>query len=392
MFWIGSDNPDGRSFHGISTPRGGSYNSYLILDDKPALIDAANKPFFSGYLRSLQSAIDPSEIAYIIINHAEPDHTGALTQLLTLCPKAVVVCSEKGKELLVAAYGLSCDFLVVSDGDEISLGKYTLRFIADPMVHWPETIMTYCVEKKALFSGDLFGTEISHEALFADEMQPFDDLTRDYFALVMRPLLHSVKRAIDKAKGLELSFLCPSHGPVYRKDIDKIIQRYEYLSGDPQEDKVLVVYETIWSSNRDMAKKIACGIQDAGFCAEVYRLSESNMVELMAQALTSKGIILGSLTILGGYHPLFETLFCFLKLNCQQAKKAAVFGTYGWSSAAVSKLTKRLEEDLKYDVLEKIDMRFGPKTPEDLNDLYGFGRSFVEKIKADDPARKSDKG
>ncbi|MGM5488905.1 MAG: FprA family A-type flavoprotein [Nanobdellota archaeon] len=373
LHWIGVNNPEGRDFHGISTPRGGSYNSYLLSDEYPTLIDGTHQRFLDGYLESLKEVMNPQGIKYIVINHAEPDHSGALNELVSLTG-ATIVCTEKCRELL-EAMGISAEFRTVGNNEEMSIGSLTLRFIMDPMVHWPETMMTSVPEEKVLFSGDLYGTEIAHEALFADEMEDFSELSRDYFALVMRPLHMSVKQAIKRTRELELELLCPSHGPCHR-DL-RIIDYYERMCTSPEEDKVLIMYASIWGSSKRMAEQLAAGVRAEGMEACVRDICKTNMVSLMAEALTSKGLMLGSLTMLGMYHPLYETVFAFLKLN-NQHKKAFVFGTYGWSSAACRGLTQKLSE-LRYEIVGERDLRFG--RPEEEKQLVEDGRQFAIKLK-----------
>ncbi len=370
------DNPKGRDFHGIPTPRGGSYNSYLIVDDKPALIDGTNKQFMDDFMESLQYVLDPKKIQYIIINHAEPDHAGALKEICRICENAKIICSAKAKEFIDNESGPDCEFIIASEGDEIVLGKRRLRFFMDPMVHWPETMMSYLLPEKALFSGDLFGTEVGHEKLFADEMHEFSILTRDYYALVMRPFHKAVLKAIEKVEKMEIDLLMPSHGPVYRKDIAQIVGYYRWLSEIPEEKKVAIIYNSIWHSTERMAHAIADGIKEAGYEAVILNLHTENLVKIMAEALTSKAIALGSLTILGSYHPQFESLFVYLKLNNQPGKRCAVFGTHGWVAQAVPQLKKKLEE-LEYNVMDAVDYRFGPKTEEHLSRLKEIGHKLA---------------
>ena len=377
LYWIGVDNPEGRDFHGIQTPRGGSYNSYLLMGDEPILVDATGIDFIEGYMESLRSVIDPKRIAYIIINHAEPDHTGALREVMAACPDAKVVCTAKCKEFLYHALGIKPEMIEIEKEQDMDLGGKKVRFMPHPMIHWPETMMTYLPDEKVLFSGDLFGTEISHEHLFADQMEPFNELTRDYFAIVMRPFHMMVMKAIEKVRALQVELLCPSHGPVYRKDIPSIVDTYERLAAEPEEDRVCIIYCSIWHSSERMAHEISLGIQEAGGESRMFDLMQAPFVTLMAECLTSKAVVLGSLTILGGYHPLFEALFPFLKLNDQKGKKAGVFGSYGWVSAAVPKLKKKLGE-IEYDVVDTVECRFGPTTDEDLKALRDFGKKMEE--------------
>ena len=380
VYWIGMDNPEGRDFHGINTVRGGSYNSYLIVDDKPAIIDGTNTKFLEKYLESLKTVIEPEKIAYIIINHAEPDHAGAMKEISEACKNAKIVCTEKCKDFVIAAFGVEKEFIIVNSGDEINLGKKTLIFYPDPMVHWPETMMTYLKEDKILFSADLFGTEIAHESHWADEMKPFLSLTRDYFAIVMRPYAIAVKKAIDNARTMEISILAPSHGPLYRKDIARIVEYYEKLAVNPEDDKILIVYYSVWNSTQKMANLIAQTAIEEGFDVAMYDLGGANYVELMAQAMTSKGIALGCLTIVNNYHPYFDALFPFLRINNQKNKPAIVFGTHGWAGASVKNLIEKLKE-INFNVVDSVDLRFGPRNEEDNLKVRELGKKLIQAVK-----------
>ena len=380
IFWLGVNSPDSRHFHGIPSPRGGSYNSYLILDGQPTIIDGTNKPFFDGYVESLKSVIDPLKVAYIVVNHAENDHAGAMKEITELCRNAKVVCTEKGKEFLETAFGVKAEFHIVKENDELSIGKRKMRFIMDPMVHWPETMITYLVEDKIVFTADLFSTEIGHEHLFADEYEPFEDNTLDYFSLIFRPYHTSVRRAVDSVKKLELSMIAPSHGPVYRKGMDKIIAYYDKLLDHPEDNKVLIVYYSIWSSTQKMAQKVAEGVQAEGFEAKVVDIYGAEMVDLMSQALTSKAIALGSLNMINHYYPLFDALFKFLEMNSQKGKKAAVFGSHGWAPLSAHKLKAGLEA-IGYNVVGDVDLLFGMRSPEDEAKLVELGKSLVRAVK-----------
>ncbi len=366
--WIGVNAPDSRDFHGIATPRGGSYNSYLIRAEKPAIIDGTNTPYLEQYMRSLSSMIDPAAIRYIIINHVEPDHTGALPKLLLSCPDARIVCTPKAQEFLAAQYGIDREFIPIDGLKELDLGNMKLRFMPDPMVHWPETMMTYLVDEKMLFSADLFGTEISHEHIFADEYEDYGRLLLYYFAIVMRPVSATVKAAIDKVRQMDLNYIAPSHGPVYRNNLHEIIDVYEMLATKPEQDKVFIAYASIWHGTQKMAEKIAEGVRQAGSEAVVYDALASNHVEMMAEAMISKAIAVGSLTIVGNYHPALDTLFGFLKLNNQKGKKMAVFGSHGWYPAAVPKLADKAD-DLGYELVDLINARFGRFDPDKLTEL-----------------------
>ena len=189
IYWVGVNAPTSPEFHGISSPEGGSYNSYLILDEQPALISATNTQFFDQYMSSLSSIIKPEELKYIVINHAEPDHVGALKEITESCPNAKIVCTDKCHDFRHAELEFDFVYLSTNTQNSLKIGKRTLTFYPHPMIHWPETMMTYLKDKKALFPGDLFGTEIAHDNIFADEEEPFDVITRDYYSIVMTTIV-----------------------------------------------------------------------------------------------------------------------------------------------------------------------------------------------------------
>jgi len=346
------------------------------MDENPVIVEGTNKPFLEGYTDSLKEVVEPLKIKYIIIDHAEPDHAGAIKELVELCSNAEVVCSKKGKEFLTEAFSVAEDRIkVVDEGDEINIGKRTLRFLMTPMVHWPETMMTYVVEEKLLFSGDMFATEIAHEKHFADEFDDFSKLTRDYFAIVMRPFHNAVTKAIEKVRAIEVEWIFPSHGPTYKKDINSIIDYYDKLAKKPEENKVLIIYSTIWGSTKSMSEEIAKGIEDEGSKAVMIDIKNANMVQIMAEALTSKAVAVGSLTIAGGAHPDYNNIISYFKLNKQEGKKIALFGSYGWAGAAVSDLKKKFEE-IKYEVIDDFEIRFGMKDDEQKERLREIGKEL----------------
>ncbi len=366
LYWLGMDNPDSRDFHGIYTPRGGSYNSYLILDDKPTIVDLTNTPFLKSYLESLRSVIDPKEIQYIVINHTEPDHCGAIKEILKHTINAKVVCTEKCREFLEAQFDIKARFQTVKQDEALGLGKCALRFYPMPMVHWPEAMMTFMEDGKVLFSSDLFGTEIAHESLYADDMKDFRSLTKDYFAIVMRPFFKQVQKAADTAITLSPGLICPSHGPIYRNK--EIIGLYEKLAKDPEEDKFTIIYYSIWHGTEKIAKQIKEALKKEDKKVEFFDIERSNLVHMMASCLTSKYLIIGSMTIASSYHPSFDALFSLLKLNHQKDKICGIFGTHGWSSGSVPRLKEKLEQ-MEYRPIAEVDCRFGKVSEENIEEF-----------------------
>jgi len=384
LYWIGVDAPDSRSFHGIKSPSGGSYNSYLLVDEHPALIDTTNVLFLENYSSSLRSVIDPAKIEYIIINHLEADHAGALGDVLRMCPNATLICTQKSKEFL--GYLLeTCPPIQTITGDEqISLGKYTLSFLPDPMVHWPETMVTKVDELNAYFTGDLFGTEVSHGGKSYDALlkagiskPAFQDMTEDYYALIMRPFYRSVEKVLSCIEKQPPSYLFPSHGPYYttHESIEWILSVYSELTRGPEKEQVCILYATIWKTTEQMATVLADEFRAKGKTVICHDIQQSNMVRMMRDALRSDMLCMGSLTMFTSYHPLYDAFFRFLKLNGQREKKVLVFGTHGWAPGAVLELKKKVEE-LSYVVVSEIDVRFR-LTEEDKNRLKEMVVDFL---------------
>lgn len=353
IYWIGVNNPEGRDFHGVSTPRGGSYNSYLVKGFKNVLIDLCNVPFFDKFILSLKEVVDLKKIDYVIINHAEPDHVGAIEKIMKLLKNAKIICTKKCKEFLLDCYDLDCEFEL---SEEFKLDKFSFHIF--PMVHWPETMMTL-YDDKILFSSDLFGTEVSHENLYALKMKNFSKLTLDYYSIVMRPVYINVGKAIDFVKGLKLDYLLPSHGPIYtKKDYLKIVKYYDKLTNNPEEKKAVIVYSSIWHGTEKIAHLIKKNLKGNVI---LYNLTESNFVEVMGQCLTASVLIFGSITMNNNYFFLFDSLFNLLKLNHQEGKKVYTFGTYGWVPSGINKMNEKLTEFLEYKVIDSLEVKFKVK-------------------------------
>jgi flavorubredoxin len=366
IYWIGVDAPDSRSFHGIESPSGGSYNSYLILDEHPTLIDTTNTPFFEDYIVSLRSVIDPKKIEYIIINHLEPDHAGALADVLAECTNATLVCTQKSKEFLEVLLDTLPPLKTIATEETISLGKHSLSFFPDPMVHWPETMVTKLNEYNAFFTSDLFGTEISHGGKSYRELihagitpSAFQDMTQDYYALIMRPFSRSVEKVLSFIEKQNPSSLFPSHGPYYaaKESIDNIMSVYSELTRTPEKNQVCIFYATIWNTTEQMATVLADEFKKQGKKVICHDIQQSNVVRMMRDALRSDLLCCGSLTMFTSYHPLYDTVFRFLSLNNQKNKRVLVFGTHGWAPGSVPQLKQKMQE-LSYEVVDESDVRF----------------------------------
>ncbi|MEK7817971.1 MAG: FprA family A-type flavoprotein, partial [Actinomycetota bacterium] len=246
IYWVGAIDWDIREFHGLSTLKGGTYNSYLIVDEKIVLIDAVKTTKIDVLLSNISGIVDPADIDYVISNHAEPDHSGGLARVMEIAKNARLVATPNGARRLSEMYRLDWDILEVKDGDELATGKRTLKFIHAPLLHWPETMFTYEGSSRILFSCDAFGAHIATSERFTDEVGVEETLAfaKKYYAFLVAPFRKNVLSALDKTKELKIDVIAPSHGPVWRSDLDKIINTYDKWASREFEDKATIVYGT----------------------------------------------------------------------------------------------------------------------------------------------------
>jgi flavorubredoxin len=380
IYWVGILDWKLRIFHGISTPKGGTYNSYLIKSDEIAIIDAVYQPFFEEYLRNLSTLIDPTKIHYLIVNHAEPDHSSSIMRLVSLNKDMNIVCTVRCKEFL-EHMGVQGKFMVVKEGDTLKLGSKTLRFIEAPMLHWPETMWTFLEEEKILFPCDVFGTQVIESSMKAEAVIDIETHAKRYYAFIFRPLVASVLKGLEKAERLAPMMICPSHGPIWR-DVARIQRLWREWSTKPEKDKVFIVYSSIWGDVDKMARAIADGVQSSGaqvVIKEVGDLNWSGWADLLVEAMESKAIAIGSLTVLGGVFPQLLYATMLLRLVKAKGKIGLSFGAYGWGPG----ITKKLDEELKaieaLPYRDGIEVRFTP-TESDLKLCREVGKELGNRV------------
>lgn len=380
VYWVGIFDWKLRIFHGIATPKGGTYNSYLIKDHEIAIIDAVYKPFFEEYLRNLSTLVDPTKIRYLIVNHAEPDHSSSIMRLVGLNKDMKIICTARCREFL-EHMGVQGNFMVVKEGDTLKLGRKTLRFVEAPMLHWPETMWTFLEEEKILFPCDVFGAQVIESTMKAEAVTDIETHAKRYYAFIFRPLVASVMKGLEKVERLAPMMICPSHGPVWR-DVARIQRLWKEWSTKPEKDKVFIVYSSIWGDVDKMARAIADGVQSTGAQAvikEVGDLNWSGWADLLVDAMESKAIAIGSLTVLGGIFPQLLYATMLLRLVKAKGKIGLSFGAYGWGPG----ITKKLDEELKaieaIPYRDGIEARFTP-TESDLKLCREAGKELGNRI------------
>jgi len=386
IYWVGTLDWNVRTFHGhtYSTPRGTTYNAYLILDDKVTLVDTVAGPFAREMIDNIKQIIPPERIDYIIANHVETDHSGALPELIKLCPKAKILGTEKCKEGLYKHYYGKWDFQVVKTQDKLQLGKRNLSFIEAPMIHWPDSMFTYCPEEQLLLPNDAFGQHMASSERFDDQVdQPvlMDEAVK-YYANILWPLSPLILKKIEDIQRLNIpiKIIAPSHGIIWRKEPAKIINAYKSWAANVTKEKVVVVYETMWGATERMARKIVEGIIAGGTSVKMFDINSSDRTEIAKEMLDSKGFLVGSSTNDNHMLPNIAGFLELLKGFKPKNRIASAFGSFGWAGGAV----KEIEEILKGAGIalaqSGIEIKYVPAEKELLN-CYAFGREFAEKLK-----------
>lgn len=384
LYWIGALDPERRVFDVIMPlERGTTYNSYLIEAQKPTIVETvdikpkAQEEFFAN----LKALLDPKDLAYIVLNHLEPDHSGALERLLTEAPKAKVVVSKSGEHFVKNLLNREIDLLKMQDGDTLDLGGKTLRFIIAPFVHWPDTMLTYLVEDRILFPCDFLGCHFCDERLFDDLVDDFSHYFRYYFNTIMRPYKEYAFKAVEKLGSLKIDIIAPSHGPILRTTPQRYIDLYrEWSAPKPRVKKrALIFYASAYGNTAKMAREIASGVEEEGVEVALFNLEEVAPTEVLEEIEEADALIVGSPTFVGdAIKPIWELLASLTTIKVK-GKVGAAFGSYGWSGEAVGLIEERLR-NLKFKVPEPGARAILAPTNEDLENCCEFGRKIARSI------------
>lgn len=381
--WVGYVDWNERDFHSFVAERGITYNAYLVRDEKTALIDAVKEPFAADLIRNVSALTDPSKIDYVVCNHAEPDHAGALGHVIKAAPKATLLCTEKCAGILAAHMDTSgWKIQTVAEGETVSLGKRTLQFIETPMVHWPESMFTYIPEEKLLFSMDAFGQHYATSARFDDEVPlctAMEEL-KSYYANIIMPFGRNVARVMDKIRELETEIIAPAHGIIWRKYIAGVLEAYDHWAAFRARPKVLILYDTMWKSTDEMARAILEGASQPGIEARLIHVRRNSLTDIATEVLDAAVIAFGSPTINRGMMPAAAAVLTYLA-GLKPAKKAAMaFGTYGWSKGGPEAVEEGLKA-VKWEILrDPLRSQYRP-TAELLNECREAGMMLAEKAK-----------
>lgn len=336
VHWVGVKDWDRRVFDAlIPLPMGTSYNAYLVRGErKIALIDTVNPGFEGELLEKISRLADPQDIDYIVMNHAEPDHAGAIPVLIKASPKAKVLLTERGVELAQRLYRIPRERIhVVKDSEELDLGGKTLQFFETPFVHWPETMFTFLREEKVLFPCDFFGAHLA-PGIYADQVPGIADHAQRYFGEIMMPFRQAAKRALERAKELDPSIIAPSHGPIWR-DPKTILDLYQRWTAGETEAKVVVAHVSMWGSTERLVHKAVDELLSSEIQVVVHELSRVDVGELAKDLVDARGILVGSPTVLGGLHPAAAFALQLVRLLKPPLRYGLVFSSFGWGGGAL---------------------------------------------------------
>ena len=352
IYWVGKTDWELKKFHGdeFTTRKGSSYNSYLIRDKKTVLIDTVWLPYDREFVSNLKKEIDLKKIDYIIIQHGEVDHSGALIELMEEIPNTPIYCTNNAVKSLKGQYHKDWNFVTVKTGDKLNIGENTLTFIEAPMLHWPDTMFTYMDKEETLFSNDGFGQHLASEFLYADQVDEADLFNQalTYYANILAPFGMMVKMKINEILNMKLpiKMICPSHGLIWREKTMQIVERYLEWANNYKENQITILYDTMWNSTRIMAEKIAEGIANADKNVQVKLMNtaKDDKTEVLTEVFKSKMIVVGSPTVNNGYLHSIAGILEMIKGMKLKEKKAVAFGSYGWSGEAVKLITEELKK------------------------------------------------
>jgi flavorubredoxin len=384
VYWVGAIDWTIRDFHGYLTEDGSTYNAYLIVDDHITLIDTVKKEFVPEMLARVAEIMDPGKIDYIISNHVEMDHSGGLPQVIERVKPEKVFCSPRGKDGLSRHFKQDWPFVEVKTGSELALGRYNLAFLETPMLHWPDSMMTYLKEEQILFSSDGFGAHLASSQHFDDGLPTFPlDYARQlkkYYANILMPFGGLITQLFAKIAQLGLTFkiIAPDHGLIYRKNIDWVLGLYQKWAAGAPARKGLVIYDTMWQSTALLARAFTEGLTDAGVEAQLHHLRCTHPSDIITEVLDAGLLLFGSPTLNNQMFPTVALFLNYLKGLAPKNKAAAAFGSFGWSGQAVDLITKELEAMKLKVAHEGFKVKYIPD-PEELAAARALGEKLARE-------------
>lgn len=384
-YYVGVNDRKKEKFEGLwPLPNGVSYNSYLIVDEKVCLIDTVEADFFTQFIENIREVIGDRPIDYIVTNHMEPDHSGSFGLMRQYYPNVQVVGNKKSFDLLKGFYGMSGCEHEVKHGDELSLGKRTLKFFLTPMVHWPETMMTLDTSSNMLFSGDAFGcfgalngglldNEINCEPFWLEMVRYYSNIVGKYGT----PVQNALKKLVDE----KIDYICSTHGPVWHEQLQKVVEMYDRMSKYEAEDGLVICYGTMYGNTERMAEVIARAASQAGVKnIVVYNVSKTHHSYIIRDVFRYRGLIVGAPTYNTGLYHEMDVLLSEISNRDIKNHLIGWFGSYGWASKAVQKIGEWNENGLHFEpVGTPVEMKQA-LSPEVAEQCRALGRAMAERL------------
>lgn len=381
VFWVGHIDWSVRDFHGYTTSRGSTYNAYLVKGEKTALIDAVKGAYVATLLDNIQAHTPLEKIDYIVCNHAEPDHSGGLPAVMRACPNATLLCNAKCKDALSRHYDVSgWNIQVVKDTDTFSLGGgKTLQFFDTPMVHWPESMVTYIIEDELLFSMDAFGQHYASGFRFDDESDMCEVMqeAKTYYANIVLPYGRPVATALGRLGGLKLKIVAPSHGVIWRSRFAEIVAAYQDWMVCKPAKKVVVAYCSMWGSTRRMAEAVAAGAEELPVTVKLIDVNATDDTQVVTEVMDCAAFAAGSATLNMGVMPRMAATLTYLRGLKPVGKTGFAFGSHGWASKGAEEVAQYLQAMQMKPVREPLTCRFAPDA-ETLDACRAAGRALAE--------------
>jgi flavorubredoxin len=386
IYYVGVNDRNKSLFEGLwPLPNGVSYNAYLVVDEKVALIDTVEVDFFMTFLENIREVLGDRPIDYVVVNHMEPDHSGSLALIRKFYPDVEIIGNKKTFDMMRGFYQLEDGLKEVKNGDSVTLGSLSLNFVLTPMVHWPETMVTLC--GTTLFSGDAFGCFGALNGAIVDEKMNCDyfwDEMERYYSNIVGKYGTPVQMALKKLAGIQIDYICATHGPVWHQYVEKVIGIYDRLSRYEAQPGLVICYGTMYGNTERAAEVIARAAAEAGVKNIVmHNVSKTHHSYIIRDVFRYRGLIVGAPTYNTGLYHEMNVLLDELSQKDIKGRLLGWFGSYGWASKAVSEISRWNEEKLKYEpVGEPIEIKQS-LTPETIAQCEALGRAMAEKLTSD---------
>ena len=386
VHWIGALDPDIRTFDIVmETKYGTTYNSYFINADKKAVVEVVKEKFFPVFEAKSRQLCNPEQIAYIFINHTEPDHSGGLKKLLAIAPNATIVASNSAIMNLKEQLNMPFQYIIANDGHGTDLGNKKITAISAPNLHWPDSIYSYLHEDKVLFSCDSFGAHFCHEAMYNDKVGNYDDAFQYYFDVILKPFSKFFLKAIEKISNLQIDAICNGHGPLLTSNPMKIVEKTKhlceaYLNNYPEKHRILIAFVSAYGFTKTIAEKLKEGAEKVPYITvDFCDIEKMDLLTLGEKIAKANAYLLGSPTINQNMLPQLYNVFALMTPLRDKGKLAAAFGAYGWTGDAKQNLLSNIDNLKLNRYCESMFVKFIPSKEEEKK-IVEFGELFAKTL------------